>query len=746
MAIINGTAGDDRLFAENILLNQDFYHTIDGKAGNDILYGGRGINTLTGGADSDTFIIGRTPGGTGSTDITTITDFDPTQDFLSLIDLNFSNLAIADEGSDALIKDIATGQTLAIVKNVMASSLTTAQFVDLSTLNLTASESSQLVPSVGKISDDPSQTGGVRIVELADYENRPAYYLSSAIYTTITGQTDTANKFVAFDFTDPPSPYGTSFLNGRVGPLQHTHINEYEAFFVVSGTYIFTEGMQMGVNMGELSEVEVKAGTLTYGPLGRIHGFRAKPEDGPGRIFSFALPAGLDQFFINAGTATSNRYGQIKPNSQQEAINTAFWAGQRRDALFLQGYDLANPNSDQLRPTSSDPSIDGKPIPTYGPSWPDMVTTSIDAMNRPVWTGIFGEQRLSLVSAAEVKSVTGRVAWKGPFAPASSPGATMDYDSIILTAGLNTDFSKTDTVASSNNDPNNPDPFTSYRVIYTLDSGISLKIGDQAPVVLDALTYVEIPTGVTFSLANTGSSDVRALDIHVYNALTPPPSMLTADINTSQLVIDGDRVTTNLLFTVTGKNVAPGVVNEIGVFAVDADGKIDGIAPGEAGYTEAALKAAKTITSPIYDNFAGIHGTVNLRGFQGNNLAFVLVQNGSIQDVLNNKGFNNGSPAQVFFGSPGASANNSLQIQDLGSGKFQLGFEDYLGTKDFQDIVLTAEVSNTAPNLGTFNWTLDQQRLGLLDWVRPSYDTFSNQGNSCLAKLSWNPFKNHIVN
>jgi hypothetical protein len=30
--------------------------------------------------------------------------------------------------------------------------------------------------------------------------------------------------------------------------------------------------------------------------------------------------------------------------------------------------------------------------------------------------------------------------------------------------------------------------------------------------------------------------------------------------------------------------------------------------------------------------------------------------------------------------------------------------------------------------------------------VRPSYDTFSNQGNSCLAKLSWNPFKNHIVN
>ena len=43
----------------------------------------------------------------------------------------------------------------------------------------------------------------------------------------------------------------------------------------------------------------------------------------------------------------------------------------------------------------------------------------------------------------------------------------------------------------------------------------------------------------------------------------------------------------------------------------------------------------------------------------------------------------------------------------------------------------------------------DPDREGLRDTpkrVRPSYDTFSNQGNSCLAKLSWNPFKNHIVN
>ena len=30
--------------------------------------------------------------------------------------------------------------------------------------------------------------------------------------------------------------------------------------------------------------------------------------------------------------------------------------------------------------------------------------------------------------------------------------------------------------------------------------------------------------------------------------------------------------------------------------------------------------------------------------------------------------------------------------------------------------------------------------------VRPSYDTFSTLENSCLAKLSSNPFKNYVVN
>jgi len=127
---------------------------------------------------------------------------------------------------------------------------------------LTASEQQIIAPQNGgripvQNFNASSPADGVRIVEFADLSNKdfPAYYLSSAAYSTFAGGTDTYNKFVSFDFTDPPSPYGT-YINGRVGPLQHTHTNELETFFVVSGTYIFTDGGQTGVTTGELKDVE----------------------------------------------------------------------------------------------------------------------------------------------------------------------------------------------------------------------------------------------------------------------------------------------------------------------------------------------------------------------------------------------------------------------------------------------------------------------------------------------------------
>src|SRR5215471_435130 len=81
------------------------------------------------------------------------------------------------------------------------------------------------------VSDVP--VPGVRIVQQKDYHKRPAYYLSSNLYTTLASGRETGNTFVSFDFQIP----------SLGGPLPHTHRNEWETFYVEQGTVTFTTGV-----------------------------------------------------------------------------------------------------------------------------------------------------------------------------------------------------------------------------------------------------------------------------------------------------------------------------------------------------------------------------------------------------------------------------------------------------------------------------------------------------------------------
>ena len=553
--------GDDtinRLFTSNSKLDSAYYRYLFGAGENDILYGGYGIVKLTGGTGADRFIIGATPGGNGSSESTTISDYNLAEgdrialsgglttanvtvravtqaDLARLNNLDDPDRIPAAIG-DAVIFSDQTGQAIAVIKNTSFSDI---QFVGIETLGLTEEETSQLAPPTnGLVSAQnfapPAPAFGVRIVEYADLDSRPAYYLSSGLYTTLAGAPETLNKFVSFDFSDPPAPYGT-YLNGRVGPLQHTHANELELFFVVAGTYIFTEGMQDG-NTGVLEDHILTPGMLGYGPQGRVHGFRADPGDGPGKIFSLALPAGLDAFFQNSGTAVTNRFDQIKPNSQPEANNTSFWAGQRGDEIFMTDWDLGQINGpapgawSELRPPYTGTSIDGRPIPTFQPPWPDMVTSSIYSDTRPTSLGEFGESRLTLVTADEAKAVTGRLAWKGPFSLPSEPGGSFVYDYITLEPGLNETFELSSTVEEAPHDPLDPTP-SSFTVLYSLDGPLSIRLYDQFDPIsqtlidntfnLDPLTYVQLPTGTRYSLANNGLTEAQALSINLFNQVAP---------------------------------------------------------------------------------------------------------------------------------------------------------------------------------------------------------------------------------
>ncbi|MDP5018858.1 MAG: DUF4114 domain-containing protein, partial [Dolichospermum sp.] len=139
------------------------------------------------------------------------------------------------------------------------------------------------------------------------------------------------------------------------------------------------------------------------------------------------------------------------------------------------------------------------------------------------------------------------------------------------------------------------------------------------------------------------------------------------------------------------------LVNEIGVFTVDdASGKIDGIAPGAAGYAEKALAKSQVIFSALTNPPAGFNPTSleRLLGFNSNdNLRFYLVKGGSTDSVLSQAT----SIGNVLFPTP-----SSLKITDLGSDSFSLAWEDGSGNPTgFEDLQVTIKATDKAIALGS---------------------------------------------
>lgn len=296
---------------------------------------------------------------------------------------------------------------------------------------------------------------GVRMVRPKDYSRRPAHYLSSNLYTTLAGGRETNNQFVAFDFLVEP----------QGGPLPHTHRNEWESFFVTDGTMTFVEGLQATPPFA-YNEVDVPAMTVVYGPQGPVHGF--KNPGRRGRIFSFAMPAGLDMFFHTAGSEVEDFNAAIPPISYEEIVRTAFWAEQRGDALWQPG----------------------APPPSLPPGTPDMVASSTGDSKRPTETGPFGEKRVILLSPQEVGNTTGATAFCGPGRPGRQ-GGTVKYAYFALPTNRN-DFPSAYT-----------SPYT--EVFYTMGGMMSFSFGGTfggKTVTVEPGTYIQIEPGIPFSVAN----------------------------------------------------------------------------------------------------------------------------------------------------------------------------------------------------------------------------------------------------
>ncbi len=139
---LKGKTGEDRLFGDD---GNDFLHGgrgddfLHGGVGNDILRGGRGDDVLYGGGGDDTLNGGlgddTLTGGQGSdrfhfiqadeASVNTITDFEDGVDRLVIRGQAFDDLAITQEGKDAVIR---YDNAVITLEDIQASLLTEADF------------------------------------------------------------------------------------------------------------------------------------------------------------------------------------------------------------------------------------------------------------------------------------------------------------------------------------------------------------------------------------------------------------------------------------------------------------------------------------------------------------------------------------------------------------------------------------------------------------------------------------------
>jgi len=336
--------------------------------------------------------------------------------------------------------------------------------------------------SIGAPNDDISfarrPVPGVRIIRERDYDKRPAYYLSSNLYTTLATERETANQFVSFHFEIP---------NGG-GPLPHTHKNEWETFFVFGNPVTFTVGVTP--DGSKFEDQVIPPGAVVYGPQCPVHGFTNK-SGGTAQIFSFALPGGLNKFFADAGERVKDFDAPIPPISQEEITRTAFWAEQRGDALHPLGVPPPEcPNS----PDHQISSIDGKSL--------------INGADRPTFTGPFGEKRISLLTQKEVGTITGAMAFcHPPLLSNLSTGGTVEYSYFTLPPQQSS-FPPT---VSSNN---------AFEVFYILTGTLTFQFQGKTAKA-PPLTYVEIQKGIPYSIANQGQVQAASLAVSV---IAPPES------------------------------------------------------------------------------------------------------------------------------------------------------------------------------------------------------------------------------
>ncbi|NER27984.1 MAG: DUF4347 domain-containing protein [Symploca sp. SIO1C4] len=273
------------------------------------------------------------------------------------------------------------------------------------------------------------------------------------------------------------------------------------------------------------------------------------------------------------------------------------------------------------------------------------------------------------------------------------------------------DYAITNSAPLGNNDFNNVQ-------IDSVASGVSGTISfapgeETKTITLEVLDdqIAETSENLIITLSNPNLTEAP-----VNSSITTPTALVAItddDSNTpvtlnktleDTLFLTGSSSQTQLQFTLTERNTS--FVNEVGVFIVDNEqGRIDSIAPGTPGYLEAALERGQVIFSSLADNvFPQLSSTRQLSFDTDTRLGFYLVQDDTTDNVLADLAAGRTS-TNVFLNFSDANPDNFdyLEVSPLEENHFQLNWKDSLAgaEADFNDLVLTVDINDNPPPLGT---------------------------------------------
>ncbi|AUB34548.1 Ca2+-binding protein, RTX toxin-related [Nostoc flagelliforme CCNUN1] len=268
-------------------------------------------------------------------------------------------------------------------------------------------------------------------------------------------------------------------------------------------------------------------------------------------------------------------------------------------------------------------------------------------------------------------------------------------------------------------DPDKDDKFTYSLVTGTGDSDNSAFTIVGGQLQINNVPNIETKSSYNIRVQTTDSGGVsyqKALTIAVNDlddlGVNDIPT-LTKSANNDIFTIKGKGNGEKAKLSVKLTGQSSNQIYELGVFTVDDEqGKIQGIASNDAGYTEAALKRGKVILSSLNNYPTGFNADLSsmVEFTSGQQLRFYLVRNSSTDSIL---------AGQAAFTDVLISDSTNLKITSLGNNNFSLSWKAS-NSAEFQDLAVTIQATDEDLPLGTgFQGQQQGEFLDLRDLTQP---------------------------